>query len=375
MVTAGVYMMGRMHVLYAAAPGALEVVGNVAAATALLGAVIAVAQNDIKKVLAYSTVSQLGFMFVGVAASSPTAGLFHVVTHAFFKALLFLGAGAVIHALHGEQDIRKMGGLARKLRPVFLPFLVGALALAGCPGTAGFYSKDMILAALLQKGWDFTAYLMFGTAGLTAFYTTRLVCKVFLVKPAHPHEHLHGPGLLMTAPLLVLALLSAVGGFALEQGHFIDRWLGRVWSSAAISDHAHHVAVFGSLLAFAGPSLLALLLFLVEEGWLRAFTDSPFGARCRSLAENRFYVDEIYEVLVIAPVRMGATLAWFLVDRLLIDALLVNGMGRLVGAVGSLARRPHTGPVNVSLAAFALGAVGLLVWALARAGAAGGLLP
>jgi NADH-quinone oxidoreductase subunit L len=375
MVTAGVYMMGRMNVLYAAAPEALETVGTVAAATALLAAVIAVAQNDIKKVLAYSTVSQLGFMFVGIAASSPTAGLFHVVTHAFFKALLFLGAGAVIHSLHHEQDIRKMGGLAKPLKSVFLPFLVGSLALAGCPGTAGFFSKDMILASVIQKGWDFTAIVMVLTAGLTAFYTTRLLCKVFLAKPHHPHPDLHAPPAVMTAPLAVLAVLSAVGGFALEYHHGLETWLGRVWTSAAIGEHAHHAAVTWSLLAFFGPALAAALLFLVQEGWVKAWLETPLGRGLNRLAENKFYVDELYEYLIVAPVRMGSTLVWFLVDRLLIDALLVNGAGRLVYAVGGLVRRPHRGPVNVSLFVFLLGAVALIGWIAWRSGALGGLLP
>jgi NADH-quinone oxidoreductase subunit L len=375
MVTAGVYMMGRMHVLYAVAPEALEIVGLVAAATALLAAVIAVAQNDIKKVLAYSTVSQLGFMFVGIAASSPTAGLFHVVTHAFFKALLFLGAGAVIHALHGEQDVRNMGGLARPLRSVFLPFLVGSLALAGCPGTAGFFSKDMILASVIQKQWYGTAAVMVLTAGLTAFYTTRLLCKVFLAKPHHPHHDLHLPGATMTIPLVILGVLSAVGGFALEHHHALEGWLGRVWSPAKIGEHAHHAAVTWSLLAFFGPALLSALLFLVQEGWVKAWLETPFGRGLHRLAENKFWVDEIYEYLVIAPVRMGSTIVWFVVDRLLIDALLVNGAGRLVYAVGGLVRRPHRGPVNVSLVVFLLGALALLGWLAWRSGAAGRLLP
>ncbi|HYE99420.1 MAG TPA: NADH-quinone oxidoreductase subunit L, partial [Planctomycetota bacterium] len=229
MVTAGVYMIGRLGFLFLGAPEALAIVGLVAALTALLAGAIAVAQNDIKKVLAYSTVSQLGFMFAGMSTGVYTTGLFHVVTHAFFKALLFLGAGAVIHALHGEQDIRKMGGLGRKLPVLTGLFLAGGLALAGFPFTSGFFSKDAILAAVFANGQVVVGALLVLTAGLTAFYTTRLCIVVFGPRPhdehgnAHDgHHELHKPGLLMLVPLAVLALLSLFGGALAGP---IDRWL------------------------------------------------------------------------------------------------------------------------------------------------------
>ena len=259
MVTAGVYMMARMNFLYAATPAVMGVVVVVAAATAFMAGIIAVAQNDIKKVLAYSTVSQLGFMFAGIASADFRTGLFHVVTHAFFKALLFLGAGAVIHALHGEQDIRKMGGLGKKLPGLTAVFVAGGLALAGLPFSSGFYSKDEILAAVYQKAslpaFGFAWLLLLATAGITAFYTTRLILIVFMDKPGHPEEHaahgesheIHKPGILMMAPLAILAVLSLIGGVLLKGP--LTRFLQPVWRVPAseISHHAHTVNVGASV--------------------------------------------------------------------------------------------------------------------------------
>ncbi|HZF00058.1 MAG TPA: NADH-quinone oxidoreductase subunit L, partial [Planctomycetota bacterium] len=261
MVTAGVYMMARMNFVYAHVPAVMNVVVTIAALTAFMAGLIAVAQNDIKKVLAYSTVSQLGFMFAGIATANFETGMFHVVTHAFFKALLFLGAGAVIHALHGEQDIRKMGGLGRKLPGLAAVFVAGGLALAGMPFSAGFFSKDAILVAVFQKAGEpafgFAWLLLLVTAGLTAFYTTRLILIVFLDKPGHGHqehkeEHqegdhgaheLHKPGLLMMGPLAILAVLSLLGGVLLDKP--LEHFLQPVWGGAEkieISEHARHAA-------------------------------------------------------------------------------------------------------------------------------------
>ena len=375
MVTAGVYMMGRMHFLYDPTPAVagtyfeptvagvevLQIVLGVAALTALFSAVIACAQNDIKKVLAYSTVSQLGFMFVGIAAQDSTAGLFHVVTHAFFKALLFLGAGAVIHALHGEQDIRKMGGLAKDLKGVFLVFVAGSLALAGFPGTAGFFSKDLILESLLNGKHYFAFGVMWLAATMTAFYTTRLVVSVFLGKPEHPH-HVHAPGAVMMVPLYILAALSLFGG-ALE--HPAEHYLAQVWDHRPPGS-SKAAAVSLSVLAFLVGSAGAGLLFSVEKGWLRAWMETPVGRTLQRLAENKFYVDELYEVLIIAPIKTGATVFWFIVDRLLIDALLVGGTGKIAYAAGWILRRPHTGSVNMALVSFVVGALAVLALLIVR---------
>ncbi len=415
MVTAGVYMMGRMHFLYTLVPGALHVVALVAAATAFMAGVIAVAQNDIKKILAYSTVSQLGFMFAGIASSDFSAGLFHVVTHAFFKALLFLGAGAVIHALHGEQDIRKMGGLGKKLPALAFVFVAGALALAGFPFTSGFVSKDQILTAAFVH--EPAVYVLLAlTALITAFYTTRLCVVVFLAKKEeHGHGHeIHKPGLLMMAPLVILAVLSLGGGVALDGR--LHAWLGRVWASEKAIDenvrllsvgnpeqksHAqhelarmgdaavarlpaaaevevgtrltlirdevkrHHQAHAVNQWISAGLFVLgagaALLIYTRARGWLARLVEGPMRGLHR-LVSNKFYVDEIYEYAVIAPVKTGATVIWFLVDRVLIDTILVNGSARLVYGLGWLVRRPHTGSINAALVAFVAGALAVLAY-------------
>jgi NADH-quinone oxidoreductase subunit L len=375
MVTAGVYMMARMNFLYAATPEVMSIVVLVAAATAFMAGVIAVAQNDIKKVLAYSTVSQLGFMFAGIATADFNTGLFHVVTHAFFKALLFLGAGAVIHALHGEQDIRKMGGLGKKLPGLAAVFVAGGLALAGFPLSAGFYSKDAILVAVYEKSgfaaFGFAWMLLLATAGITAFYTTRLILVVFLDKPGHGHdEHahegkhdLHKPGLLMMAPLAILAVLSLVGGFLLEKP--FEHFLKPVWKVAAheADPHAHLVNVGASVTVFVLGAGFAALLYARAAGrdWVQRFVEGG-GKAVHKLVENKFYVDEIYEYTVIAPVKMSATILWFVVDRVIIDTLLVNGAGWAVYGIGSLLRRTQTGSINVGIASFVTGALAVLAY-------------
>jgi NADH-quinone oxidoreductase subunit L len=365
MVTAGVYMMARMHFLFVAVPGVLETVAAVAAATALLAALIAVAQTDIKKVLAYSTISQLGFMFVGAAAADFAAGIFHLVTHAFFKALLFLGAGAVIHALGGEQDIRKMGGLARPLRLVCAFFAVGSLALAGFPFSSGFMSKDMILAAAMTRFGPLLSAAMVGTAALTAFYSARLFILVFLGRGDHPH--VHKPGLSMALPLAVLAGLAAVGGVGLEQE--IQGFLGSWRPREPAGEGARAFALAWSIAAFAVGTLAASLVYLGSRRWVAEFVAGG-GRWIHGVVSNKFYVDEIYELLVVAPVRMGATAAWVVVDRLLIDGLLVHGAGRLVAGLGWVLRLAHRGPVNAGAIVFAAGALAVLAYVgwLLRAG-------
>ena len=380
MVTAGVYMMARMNFLYVHTPEVLGLVVVVAALTAFMAGLIAVAQNDIKKVLAYSTVSQLGFMFAGIASGDFHTGLFHVVTHAFFKALLFLGAGAVIHALHGEQDIRKMGGLGKKLPGLAAVFIAGGLALAGMPFSSGFFSKDAILVAVFEKAsvapttFGFAWLLLLATAGLTAFYTTRLVLIVFKDKPGHGHdEHaeghheLHKPGVLMMAPLVILAVLSLLGGFLLN--HRMEHFLDPVWTSVKHSTteeaahRAHTLNVGASIAVFVLGVGFGTLLYGTAAGrdWVKRFVDGG-GRTLHWLLENKFFVDEIYEYTIIAPVKMSATIVWFVIDRVLIDTVLVNGTGWLATAVGGALRRTHTGSVNVGVLSFLAGALALLAY-------------
>ncbi len=384
MVTAGDYMMARMNFVYIHAPQVMQIVVITAALTAFMAGIIAVAQNDIKKVLAYSTVSQLGFMFAGIATEQFNTGLFHVVTHAFFKALLFLGAGAVIHALHGEQDIRKMGGLGKKLPGLAIVFLAGSLALAGLPFSAGFFSKDAILVAVFLKAsnpaFGLAWLLLLTTAGITAFYTTRLVLVVFLDTPGHKHdehakeahrEHheLHKPGVLMMAPLAILAVLSLAGGFLLEKTFSLEHFLAPVWKTphTGISEHvlhdAHQLNVMASIGVFILGAGTACLLYGRAGGrdWVKRFVEGG-GRRLHTLVENKFYVDEIYEYTIIAPVKIGSTVVWFMIDRILIDTLLVNGAGWVVTGVGGLLRRTATGSVNVGLLSFLAGALALLAY-------------
>ena len=386
MVTAGVYMMARMNFLYAGSE-VLGIVVTIGALTAFMAGLIAVAQNDIKKVLAYSTVSQLGFMFAGIASGDFRTGMFHVVTHAFFKALLFLGAGAVIHALHGEQDIRKMGGLGKKLPGLAAVFVAGALALAGMPFTAGFFSKDAILVAVFEQASVQAAFgpawlLLVAAAGLTAFYTTRLVLIVFLDVPGghghdepqgevkeggHGHQDLHKPGLLMMAPLGILAVLSLAGGLALDKP--LDEFLKPVWGASRHSisqeaaHHAHTLNIAASVTVFVLGVGAGWFLYGRAAGrdLVKRFAEGG-GKKLHWLLENKFFVDEIYEYTVIAPVKMGATLVWFLIDRVIIDTLLVNGAGWLVYAVGGALRRTHTGSINVGVLSFLAGALALLAY-------------
>jgi NADH-quinone oxidoreductase subunit L len=372
MVTAGVYMVGRMHFLYALAPGAMDVIVMIGAGTALLAAVIAVAQTDIKKILAYSTVSQLGFMFAGMASANFMTGMFHVTTHAFFKALLFLGAGAVIHALHGQQDIRKMGGLAKSMPVLFAFFLAGGLALMGCPGSAGFYSKDLILTSVgAHEGAAFQgAWLMLvGTAFLTAFYTMRMLVIVFFGPPADPESHPHAPGITMMAPLGVLALLSVVGGVALES--HMHHALEQVWGATALERttafaDAHHKSVAVSWAVFFCGALLSFVLYGLRRDWVEDFVQGETGRGVHKLVANKFYVDEIYQWTIVAPVRVGAAALWYIVDRILIDAVLVGGPARLAYGVGGLVRRAHTGAIAAGAAAMAMGVIATLGWLVWR---------
>jgi NADH-quinone oxidoreductase subunit L len=376
MVTAGVYMIGRLWRVYASVPWVCDLIAVVAAVTALMAAITACAQTDIKKILAWSTISQLGFMFAGMASLQFQTGIFHVVTHAFFKALLFLGAGAVIHALHGEQDIRKMGGLWRDLRVIFVTFLIGAFALAGFPFTSGFFSKDAILTAVYERYFETGQMLwplwvvLLGAALLTAFYSGRLIAVVFLVKPqesAEGHEReLHRPGWLMLGPLAVLAFLALFGGF-LHPG--VDRFLQTMdW---ILPEGAGHEAAH---LLNAGISVEIFLLgfgaAMILYGFRRDLVDKLLAGELargfHSLAANKFYFDEVYRWTVVAWTKTLAAVLWFIVDRLLIDRLLVEGAGWIAYRSASALKRVHTGVVSLAAGAMAAGVASILGYLLFR---------
>ena len=382
MVTAGVYMVARSHLLYALAPAALTTVAWIGALTALMAATIAVTQNDIKKVLAYSTVSQLGYMFLGLGSAAFGAGIFHVMTHAFFKALLFLGAGSVIHALHQEQDIRKMGGLRRKLPVTFATFLVATLAITGFPGLSGFFSKDEILAAAFQQHrllWVFGVL----TAGLTSFYMFRLLFLTFFgksrVEPAKA-KTLHESPLVMTLPLAILALLSVAGGWLGLPPVLGRHLLGGPEGGflAPVFSGLHHVEHFGhqghlshatEWLLMGLSTLVALAGFLtawfkyVKPADLRAVIEAKRGA-CYRLLEDKYRVDEFYDALVIRPVGALARFLWRWIDELLIDGL-VNFAGLFVRVNGEILRLFQTGHVQTYAFFMVLGVIVFLIRLLA----------
>jgi NADH-quinone oxidoreductase subunit L len=349
MVTAGVYMIARAAPIYVHAPAALEAVAVVGLATAFFAATIGLAQNDIKKVFAYSTVSQLGFMFLGVGVGAFSAGIFHLVTHAFFKALLFLGAGSVIHALAGEQDLRRMGGLRKRTPITFLTLLAASLSIAGFPGTAGFFSKDEILvAAYYHAPWMFWLGVL--TAGMTAFYVFRAFFLAFFGEyrgEAHPHE---SPAS-MTAPLIVLAVLSLAGGFIP-----VPRWLEPLFPAPEA-----HAGALAAIAAAAGLAGIALAyVFYVARPALPGVVAGRLGWLYRTVA-NKYYVDEIYNAAIVRPMVEGSrVLLWQAVDVETIDAS-VNGIAARARGIGGVLRRMQSGFIRSYAAWVLLGAVGVLI--------------
>ena len=374
MVTAGVFLMTRMNpvlaVAYDWAPTIIAVVG---VATALFAATIAVAQNDIKKVLAYSTVSQLGFMFLAVGSGAYVAAIFHMVTHAFFKALLFLGSGSVIHGMHHEQDMRKMGAL-RVLMPITaFTFIIGWLAIAGVPPFAGFWSKDEILLYAFAKSPILYAVGML-TALLTAYYMTRQVIMVFFGEARwndHSDEHgahgdfkPHESPALMLLPLVVLAGLSVVGG-ALQLPftknlHFLEKWLEPVVEHGEAD--IHHSWAYENKYVLLGVAVVVALAGIAASVAVYAKKRLP-AVEPEVLANGWFYDSSIARFMGGPGRRMFDGVAW--VDRNIVDGA-VNGVGKIVTAAGQTTRRAQTGAVRNYAAAIGLGVVGLLVWFFLR---------
>jgi NADH-quinone oxidoreductase subunit L len=411
MVTAGVYMIGRNAVLFSHAPEAMQVVAVIGAATALFAGTIGLVQNDIKRVLAYSTVSQLGYMFLAMGVGAFSAGIFHLYTHAFFKALLFLGSGAVIHALHGEQDLRRMGGLKRELPITYWTFLIGAIAIAGVPGLAGFFSKDQILDEAYVTGHTTLWVVGVLTALLTATYMFRLVFMAFhgerreahaAAGHGHGHDdhahdhggHLHDAPPAMALALIVLAIGSVVAGYvgvpeALGGHNEIEHYLAPSFAAhgAAVAGdaqpaeagHAEAAAAAHSSGEGGGLSEAALMgisiavaLAGIGIAWY-FFMANPKAAD--SVAEsagpvhdlllNKYYVDEIYDAAIVEPiVDVSRGGLWKIVDAEIIDGA-VNGAGSFVSLGAGLLRRLQTGSVRVYAASLMLGVVtvlGYYVW-------------
>jgi NADH-quinone oxidoreductase subunit L len=384
MVTAGVYMVARSAAIYSHAANAMMVVAFVGAATAILAASIGLVQNDIKRVLAYSTVSQLGYMFLACGVGAYSAGVFHLMTHAFFKALLFLGAGSVIHALSGEQDMRHMGGLKRHLPWTHGTMLIACLAIAGIPPFAGFFSKDMILEADYESHWRFLYVIGLITAGLTAFYMFRLFFLTFYgeerLTPEARH-HLHESPRSMTGPLTVLAFFSAVAGFVglplVTHGNRFGEWLAPVFADVhAVREMAAHAPA----LAFAnsvaleegGSAALEIVLMVVSVGaalvgiWVaRSFylrdTGAPqrWGERFQALYRtffHKYWVDELYQATIVRPLERLSQWLWRFFDVGVIDGV-VDGTGGLVVLGGTILRLFQNGYVGTYAFFIVLGVV------------------
>jgi len=373
MVTAGIYMIARLHVVFLASPFALEVVAILGAATALFAATIALVQTDIKKVLAYSTVSQLGFMVLALGVGAFSTAIFHVMTHAFFKALLFLGAGSVIHGMSGEQDVRQMGGLRKRMPVTWWTFLIGTLAIAGAPGFAGFFSKDEILA----HTWGGGHYLLWAvgalTAALTAFYMFRLLFLTFAGELRASEEvahHVHESPATMTIPLVVLALLSLVGGWVgLPEGWLwgpaFDRFLAPVTGHAHVAEGSAGVElalmIVTTVLAVAGASL-AYVFYVRLPGlpMVLAWRLKP----AYDLLSGKYWIDELYDATLVRPYVRASNLLWR-ADQVVIDGA-VNGAATAVVVNGQLWRYVQDGNVQHYALVFLGGAVVLLSYCLVR---------
>ena len=397
MVTAGVYMVARCNVIYNMAPIAMAIVAIVGVATALFTASIGFCQTDIKKVLAYSTISQLGYMFLAVGVGAYTAGIFHLMTHAFFKGLLFLAAGSVMHALSGELDMRKMGNLRKKIPITFWTFFIATLAIAGVPGLAGFFSKDEILwMAFSSSRGHFLLWLVAAVAaGMTAFYMFRALFMTFFGESRvdhHVEHHIHESPKIMTVPLMVLAVASIIGGYVgvphvLGGANHIHEFLAPVLGGSAepIKAHAglsliseawasggevggHSAALELLLMALSvGIALLgigiAYLLYVKNPSLPKQLAEKWKGMY--KLVFNKYYVDELYEVLFVNSLKKLGTGLWKGFDELIIDGT-VNGLAYLIGWISGVIRRTQTGLVQNYAFSIVIGGLILVVYYIMR---------
>ena len=369
MVTAGIYLVVRSLPLYELAPDVLHLISYIGLSTSLLAALIGLRQNDIKKILAYSTVSQLGLMFVALGVGAYSAAMFHVTTHAFFKACLFLGAGSVIHAMHNEQDIRKMGNLRKHLPVTFYTFLIATLAIIGFPFLSGFFSKDGILAAAYAHSkvlWFFT----FISAMLTAVYMTRMLWIVFFGEfrgTQHQKDHLHESPASMTIPLVVLAALSILGGylnvpeFMVEHKNSFDIWLSK-YNTVPLAAHSlSHETEW--TLTFA-TTILVLVIFVVSYFLYQKPQNLPLTDQNQKgitkLLAQKFYIDELYDAIFVKPAMHLSDLFYKIIDLKIIDEA-VNKVATLPIQVGNQLKRTQNGNVEYYLFAMVAGIIAILV--------------
>jgi len=385
MVTAGVYMIGRMNGLFAMAPDTMMVIAIVGAATAIFAASIGLAQNDIKRVLAYSTVSQLGYMFLAMGVGAFTAGIFHLMTHAFFKACLFLGSGSVIHGMHhayhhahlhdDPQDMRNMGGLRKKMPITFITFLVSTIAIAGIPGFSGFFSKDEILwwsFGSTRGGW--LLWLVGAVAaGMTAFYMFRLVFMTFFGEQRtdeRAKDHIPESGLTITIPLMVLGVLAVIGGYlgvpAILGGanrihHFLEPVFGHALELHKIEAHGTHATEYGLMGISVGIAIVGIFL-----AWVMYIKNpelpGKFVGAFRWLHKavfNKWFVDELYDSLFVNPTKKLGTFCWKGFDVKVVDGV-VNGIGYLVRGFSQVLRITQSGQIHAYAMTMVLGMVVLV---------------
>ncbi|HMS65587.1 MAG TPA: NADH-quinone oxidoreductase subunit L [Ignavibacteria bacterium] len=370
MVTAGVYLVARTSLLYAMSPVASQVILAIGVLTAIVAATIALKQDDIKKILAYSTVSQLGFMFVALGTGAFWVAIFHLITHAFFKALLFLGSGSVIHGMHEEQDILKMGGLKSKMKITYITFLIGSLAIAGIPPLSGFFSKDAIIFETFREvGIPLMAIALI-TAGITAFYMFRMVVLTFYGKPRYDEKHLHpheSPAT-MTIPLIILAVLSVIGGF-IGVPHifgvptYLKEWLDPIFNKSYTVLNAIHNTPEPSVLveimlvcAAVVVSLIGIVLAFKVYSKMETFKKpAGFG----KVLENKYYIDEIYDKAIIEPIQKTSDrFLWKIIDG------TVNGIARYISNISFDWRRLQTGIIQDYTAISVAGVVVILLYLL-----------
>jgi NADH-quinone oxidoreductase subunit L len=375
MVTAGVYMVVRTNVLFMMAPDAMMVVAIIGVATAFFAATIGLAQNDIKRVLAYSTVSQLGYMFLACGVAAFTAGIFHLMTHAFFKALLFLGAGSVIHGMSDEQDMRKMGGLKKYMPITFKTMFIATLAISGIPLFSGFFSKDEILwkSFSSQFGSPIFWVLGFATAGLTAFYMFRLIYLTFYGKERMDDDvksHIHESPKSMTVPLMILAVLSIIGGYVgmphiFGVTNYFEHWLAPVMASThqTVSDvHASSGGDAGMelTLMFASVALVLVSIFMAYLLYKKNTKLSTSMAEklsgVKKVLNNKYYVDEFYGAIIVRPIVYFSLFLWKVFDVVVIDGFL-DGMANAYQDASQALRTAQTGRLRTYATLFVFGVV------------------
>jgi NADH-quinone oxidoreductase subunit L len=356
MVTAGVYMVARCNVFFLLAPTSILIVAVIGAATAIFAASIGLAQNDIKRVLAYSTISQLGYMFLACGVGAFAAGIFHLMTHAFFKALLFLGAGSVMHSLAGELDMRKMGALKPHMPRTYWTFLIATLAISGIFPFAGFFSKDEILwKALTQGGFGF--WLIGAVAAfITATYMFRAVFMTFhghsRVDP-HVAHHIHESPGIMTVPLIILAILSAIGGFIgfpiVEGWNQFNEFLAPVFTKVGTAEVGHHAVGFEVAMMIVSMAIAGLGILLAYQMYIKSpRLPDQMAERYRTsynLISNKYWVDEIYDFLFVGPLVRFSVFLWRIIDDILVDGT-VNGVGAVARGGSEIFKRLQTGNIQ-----------------------------